>query len=139
MNQTRGEITRKCANSCLILESPLSVPGGPVMKCRFCNCLCSDHQPTCIECRRSLVPPFEPPPHLPRRTGTLFAALGLAISISFLPPNFPAKEVGPINVGRTLVIAGITTVCWPIGYLVGTLINRSRRAQFRVPESAVSR
>src|SRR5438874_9285178 len=106
------------------------------MKCPHCNCLCADHQPTCLECRRSLAPQYEPPPHLPRRAGTLFAALGLAISVSFLPANFPTKEVGPINVGRTLCIAGISAVCWPIGFIAGTLINRSRRPQVRVPTSA---
>jgi hypothetical protein len=109
------------------------------MKCPFCNCLCKDDQPTCLDCRRSLSPQYEPPPRLPRRSGTLFAALGLAISVSFLPPNFPTKEVGPINVGRTLCIAGISAVCWPIGYLVGALVNRSRRAHMRFPESAGSR
>lgn len=109
------------------------------MKCPRCNALCADYQPTCLECRTLLNQPYEPPPHLPRRAGTLFAALGLAISVSFLPPNFPTKEVGPINVGRTLCIAAISTVCWPIGFLAGTYINRSRRAQARDKTSAPSR
>ena len=59
----------------------------------------------------------------------VWIALGLAFSVSFLPTTFPTNDVGPINVGRTLCIAAISTACWPIGFFAGTLIKRSRRPQ----------
>ena len=82
---------------------------------------------------------YEPPPHLPRRAATLFLALGLAISVSFIPANFPSKSREPVNVGRVLCIFGVAGICASLGYLSGKLIVRSRHARARAAFSRNAR
>jgi hypothetical protein len=104
------------------------------MKCPHCHALCPDHLPSCMECRWPFVIDYdEPPPRLPRRAATLFLALGLAISVSYIPANFPAKSDGVINLPRIGCIIGISAVCAALGYLAGLWICRARLAQARIP------
>jgi hypothetical protein len=105
------------------------------MKCPHCNSLCAEHQPTCLECRRPLTLDDEPSPQLPWRAATLFMALGLAISVAFIPHSFPSKSDGPINYERAACIALVSGVCGLTGYLIGSVVRRSRRAQMHATNS----
>jgi hypothetical protein len=85
-----------------------------------------------MECRCPLLIDYEgPPPRLPRRAATLFAALGIAFSVLFLPPLLPRHAPGTLNVSLILSVIGISLTCGLIGYWCGVVICRSRRAQLR--------